>query len=188
MSHIRIFLILLVLILVVSLSGCLTCEKKEYVFELKGVNKGHLTIRYINIFSQQSDTLASLENDYDELLKVWLHDKKVEDDYPQARNLKKRLYEANGQLCGEVTMDFDDVRQVRLFQYQSGPYMINTGALPDDGETYLSSNGDFGDVHMPVVFYPSSTTTIRLTTQIAKPDPTCTSLIDFWIEGGKPKK
>jgi hypothetical protein len=180
--------ILLTALLAFLLSGCLTCEKKEYVFELTGVNKGKLTIKYINIFSAQADSLSALEKDYDELINVWLRDKKLDDDYPKAKNLKKKLYELDGQLCGEVTMEFDDIRQVRLFQYQDGPYMINTGTLTDDGETYLQSNGDFGGDYMPVVFYPPGTKTIRLTTQIAKPDITCVSMIDFWDEAGKPKK
>ena len=45
-----------------------------------------------------------------------------------------------------VTMKFNDLSDVRLFQYQQkGPFMFSMGAVPDDGEEFLQrvGNGHF---------------------------------------------
>ena len=54
------------------------------------------------------------------------------------------MFEENGELCAEIIIDFDDLKAVGLFQYDSkGPYMFNVGSFLDS-ETYLKSNGEFG--------------------------------------------
>jgi len=78
------------------LSSCLTCEKKEYIFELSGPESGKLTIRFINIFSNSLDSAGEVLTDYDELMNMWFAGEKIERDYPMARKFRKRLYEANG--------------------------------------------------------------------------------------------
>ncbi|HOW31672.1 MAG TPA: hypothetical protein PLP88_08900 [Bacteroidales bacterium] len=163
------------------LSGCLTCEKKEYIFELTGPESGKLTIRFVNIFSNSLDSAGEVKTDYAELVDMWLEGEKIERDYPLATKFRKRLYEANGQLCGEVSIEFSSLKAVRLYKYDAqSPYMLNTTTMPDDGETFLSSNGEFGGDHMPVIFWRPDNSTMRLVTSIAKPDSTTVSLLDTW--------
>jgi len=171
----------LFLLLALLISSCLTCERKEYVFQLTGPNSGKLTIRYINIFSNSLDSVGELKTDYEELSGMWLKGEKIERDFPKAEHVKKRLFELNGELCGEVTMEFNDLRDVRLFQYyHKGPYMFSLSAVPDDGETFLQTNGDYGGEHMPVIFWPDDSRTLRFTTTIAKPDSTTVSMLSYW--------
>jgi hypothetical protein len=175
-------------LLAIILSGCLTCEKKEYVFELTGPESGRLTIRFVNIFSNSLDSAGELNVDYDELVNMWLKGEKIERDYPQATKIKKKLYEANGQLCGEITMEFSSLKAVRLYRYDSQtPYMLNTTTMADDGETFMSSNGEFGGDFMPVIFWRPDNTTFRLTTSVAKPDSTTMSLLSIWKAESKKK-
>ena len=175
--------------LALVLSGCLTCEKKEYVFELTGPESGRLTIRYINIFSNSLDSTGEVQADYDELAGMWLNGEKIERDYPEATKIKKRLYESDGQLCGEVTMEFRNLKDVRLFRYnESCPYMLNTTTMADDGETFLNANGDFGGDNMPVIFWRPDNKTLRLSTTIARPDSTTVSLLDIWKANAGMKK
>ena len=177
------------LFLVVAVSSCLTCEKKEYVFQLTGPNSGTLTIRFINIFANSLDSAGELKTDYDELMGMWLNGEKIERDFPKATNIKKRLFEQDGQLCGEVSMEFKDLTAVRLYRHhRSGPFMFSLSATPDDGENFLQSNGDYGGEHMPVIFWPDDSRTLRFTTYIAKPDSTTVSMLNYWKSGKRKRK
>ncbi len=182
-----VFLFFLFLILIVS--SCLTCEKKEYVFQLTGPNSGKLTIRYINIFANSIDSTGELKVDYDELMGMWLNGEKIERDFPKVTDVKKRLFEQDGQLCGEVSMEFKDLSAVRLYRYHhNGPFMFSLNAVPDDGENFLQSNGDYGGEHMPVIFWPDDSRTLRFSTYIAKPDSSTVSMLSYWKAGKKKRK
>ena len=187
MPEIKKLIRFVILILVpLSIAGCLTCERKEYVFQLTGENSGKLTIKYINIFSSLIDTPGELTADYDELADLWYNGEKVEMDFPNAKKFKKRLYEENGTLCGEVTMEFDDLSNVNLYRFKNkGPYMFSMSGVNDDGENFAQSNGDFGGDKMPVIFWPDDAQTLRLTTKIATPDSTCVSMLEQWEQKQK---
>jgi hypothetical protein len=180
--------IALIVLIIAGLSSCLTCEKKEYTFLMTGENSGRLTIRYINIFSNSLDSAGELKVDYEELMDMWLNGEKIERDFPKASKFKKRLYEQDGQLCGEVIMEFNDLSSVRIYRYhQQGPFMFSMSAVNDDGENFLQCNGEFGGEHMPVIFWPADSKTFRFTTIIAKLDSSCVSMLGAWKQssGGK---
>ena len=177
----RIFRLLILFIIPLSIAGCLTCEQKQYIFQLTGENSGRLTIKYINIFSSLIDSTGELTTDYNEMMELWLAGEKIERDFPDARKFKKRLFQENGTLCGEVIMEFNDLSKVHLFRYNGrGPYMFSMSGVNDDSETFLQSNGEFGGDKMPVIFWPEDTRTLRLSTKIATPDSTTVSLLDQW--------
>lgn len=163
------------------MAGCLTCERKEYVFQLTGTNSGKLTIKYVNIFSSLIDSTGELSADYDEMMDLWFNGEKIERDFPQAKKFKKRLFKENGTLCGEVSMEFDDLSKVNLFRYRnSGPLMFSMSAVNDDGEVFAQTNGDYGGDKMPVIFWPDDSKTLRLITRIATPDSSCVSMLGQW--------
>jgi hypothetical protein len=160
------------------LSSCLTVEKKVYTFELKDNNTGTLTIKYINILSMIEDTIDVSREDFDELISSYIDGNEIELEFQNAQVRGKRLFEENGQLCGEVIIDFNDLASVGLFQYDSkSPFMFNVGSFLDS-ETYLNSNGDYGGDIMPVVFWPRSMKNLSLTTYVTDPDETTFSLLD----------
>lgn len=172
---------LLLTLIFFGLSSCLTCEKKEYTFQLTGENSGRLTIRYINIFSNSIDSVGELKVDYDELTEMWLNGEKIERDFPKATRFRKRLYEQDGQLCGEVVMEFENLKDVRLYrQLPHSPLMFSLSAVNDDGENFQQCNGEYGGEFMPVIFWPADAKTLRFSTIIAKPDSTTVSLLDVW--------
>jgi len=177
----RLLSFILLITLPVGLVSCLTCERKEYVFQLTGKNSGKLTIKYINIFSSLIDSTGELDADYDEMINLWLNGEKIERDFPQAKKVRKRLFKEEGTLCGEVSMEFDDLSKVRLYQYQNhGPYMFRISSVNDDGEIFLQSNGEFGGENMPVIFWPEDSRTLRFSTKITVPDSTTVSMIEMW--------
>jgi hypothetical protein len=172
---------LIVIIVSMCLVSCLTCERKEYTFQLTNVNSGRLTIKYVNIFSSLVDSSGELSADYDEMINLWLLGEKVERDFPKAKKFKKRLFEENGVLCGEVTMEFDDLANVNLYRYmQKGPYMFSMSGVNDDDEKFAQSNGEFGGDKIPVIFWPEDTRTLRFSTKIAEPDSTSVSMLERW--------
>lgn len=181
MSINKLFRFFALILIPLSIAGCLTCESKEYIFQFTGENSGKLTIKYINIFSSLIDSTAEVTSDYDELADLWYHGKKVEMDFPHATKFKKRLFEENGTLCGEITMEFDELSKVGLYRFMNkGPYMFSMSGANDDGENFAHSNGDFGGDKMPVIFWPEDSRTLRLTTKIATPDSTCISMLQMW--------
>ena len=163
------------------ITGCLTCERKEYVFKMTGPNSGKLTIKYVNIFSSLIDSTGEISADYDELANMWMKGEKLERDFPGAKKFRKRLFKDHGTLCGEISMVFDDLSKVHLYRFNGkGPFMFSMSGVNDDGEIYDQSNGEFGGDKMPVIFWPEDTKTLRFSTKIAEPDSTCVSMLDMW--------
>lgn len=174
----RIALALLLLPLIMFISGCLTVEYKKYKFEFTGENSGILTIKYINILSVMDDTVDISDQDFYELITTYVEGDQIEQDYPEAFVKSKRLFEENGQLCGEVVIEFTDISHARLFRLNgAGPYMycLICGSTT---ETYEQSNGTFGGDIMPIVFWEENLKVLDLLSVVTVPDETTISLVD----------
>jgi len=164
----RILLLFTIGVFALFLSSCLTVEKKQYTFELTGKDSGKLTIKYINIMSNVDSAGVTEIKDFQELLDTYVKGTKIEETYPNAKNFSKRLFEENGVLCGEVSMDFPDLTAARLYQLdKKSPYMFYASSV--DGETYLESNGTYGGEFMPVVIFSNSMKKLVVTTSVSKP-------------------
>ncbi|HLN53050.1 MAG TPA: hypothetical protein VK212_05035 [Lentimicrobium sp.] len=173
---------LVILLMAVGLTSCLTVEKKQYTYQLTGNNSGKLTIKYINIYSIMDDGKDVSQSDFQELVDKYLNGTQIMEDFPAASNIKTRLFEENDQLCGEITLDFNDLNSARLYQYSKGcPIMMNISTA-FDSETYISSNGEYGNDHMPVVFWPTDAKKMVVTTLVSTPDETSTSMLDDYKE------
>lgn len=178
---------LFILLAIIGLSSCLTVEKKEYTYQITGANTGKLTIKYINIYSIMDDGKDVSQSDFKELLDKYLNGTQAMEDFPAASNIKTRLFEENDQLCGEITLDFNDLNSARLYQYDKEcPIMMNISTA-FDSETYVSSNGEYGNDHMPVVFWPSGSKKLVVTTLVSTPDETSTSMLEEYREWAKSK-
>ncbi len=161
------------------LSGCLTVEKKQYTIDITGKNSGKLTIKYINIMGSEDDSTYSTEEDFNELIDSYLYGDKIEQAYPGAKNITKRLFEENGQLCGEVTMDFPDLAAAHLYQYDKKSPLMYSISQSVDGEEYLESNGTFGGDKMKVIFWAKGTKKLTYTTKISAMDSYVSLLSDY---------
>jgi hypothetical protein len=167
-------------ILALIMTSCLTVEKKEYSFEMTGDNSGKMTIRYINILSVMDDGNDVSAADFQELLDKYINGDQIMQDFPGATNINKRLYEENEQLCAEVTLDFQDLSAARLYQFdKKSPVMMCISAAYDS-ETYVSSNGSYGNDFMPVVFWPSGSKKLEVVTSVTATDETTMSLLSAY--------
>lgn len=177
--------------LVISLSGCLTVEFKEYYIKLKNGQSGEATIRFINIVSESDDTTDITKDDFQTLIETYMNGNKFERDNPGFRNVKKRLYEEKGMLCGEITFTFDTLATVRLFKFdKDSPYMYYA-SNPLSSETLIETNGIVGEPWMPVVFWKKDAREFYVKTKVASDARFRTSLLKQyreWVaEQGKKK-
>lgn len=181
----KIVSVLVVALVAVILTGCLTVEKKQYTFEFTGKNSGKLTIKYINIMSNVDSAGYTEIVDFDDLVTNYLNGTKIEESYPGATNITKRVFEENGVLCGEVTMEFPNLEAARLYQYdKKSPFMFYASSV--DGETYVESNGVYGGDNLPVVMWPAKLKKLVVTTSVSKPsDESYVSLLGEYIKWKK---
>ncbi|MCF8296189.1 MAG: hypothetical protein K9J13_01470 [Saprospiraceae bacterium] len=174
------FQILALIFLAILISGCLTVEKKEYTFEFTGKNSGTLTIKYVNIMSSKDDDLDVSKEDFDELISKYLNGDEISKTYPEAKNIKTRIFEENGKLCGEAKMDFAILSDVKLYQQsKKSPYMLCLKSTLDS-ETYYDSNGNYGGEIMPVVFWPKKLKKLTVVTKVSDDDESTISLLSHY--------
>lgn len=161
-----------VVIMSLATSGCLTAERKEITFWVKPDGSGSGRILFRDIVSVPEDTNDASVTDYTELVDNYLKGRKFEEYYPQYTNFKKRLFEQNGKLNGEVTFDFGHYEDVGLYRYlDRGPWMYHVGMQSEFGvERYDTSNGSMGGQMMPVVFWPENTTEFRISSRFERSD------------------
>ena len=176
---------LIIIFLVLVMSSCLTTEKKEYIFKFTGQNTGTLTIRYINLLSSSDDSTDISKKDFQELLNTYINGDKIKEEYPTATNIRKQLYEINGQLYAEILMDFQNLEAARLYQHDANsPFMLCL-TTEKDTEHFVESNGSYGGKIMPVVFWDKDLKELRLTTSITQPDQSTKSLAGPYREWKK---
>jgi hypothetical protein len=165
------------------LNSCLTCEKKEYTFQFTGKDTGVLTIKFINIMSTMDDTVDNTIEDYATLMTDYYEGTEIENDFPDAKLVDKRLFEENGVLCGEVKLEFSTMNMAHLYRHHdTGPIMYCLGCYSIDSEYYGESNGEYGGDIMPVVFWDPELTTLELKTDVTSPDETTLTLLPSWQE------
>ena len=169
--------ILLIIIIVCSMQSCLTVEKKEYTFKMVSADKGILTIKFINIMSV-SGSEDELNKDFEELIQSFVEGERIEQEYPFAKLVYKKIFEENGKLCAKIQFEFDELTAVKLYRYNEiGPYMYSISHAATN-EKYAQSNGNYGGEVMPVVFWENDTKKLDLITSITNPDKTSKSLLD----------
>ena len=176
---------LLIILLAMVMSSCLTTEKKEYVFKFTGKNSGTLTIRYINLMSASEDSTDRSKGDFQELVNKYINGDPINKEYPTATNIKKQIYELNGQLYAEVVMDFPNLEAAKLYQYDpNSPFMLCL-TTETNTEHFVESNGVYGGTSMPVVLWHKDMKELHVTTSITQPDQSTHSLTDAYKEWKK---
>ena len=165
---------ILLLLCALGASGCLTAERKEIVLRVKPDGSGTGTITFYNVGSIEEDGNDVSIRDYSELVSNYLKGTKFEDFYPDYINFRKRLYESDGELNGEVTFEFIHYEDIGLYRYQgNGPWMYHVGQRSDFAvETYDASNGTVPNTLMPVVFWPAETTEFHIVSKFDRSEST----------------
>lgn len=167
MTKVKIFLMALAAFAFIFTS-CLTVETKTYSYKITGDGSGKLTVKYYNIMSIVDSAGVTEKEDFEELVNDYIDGNKIDNSYPEATNIKKRLFEEDGVLCGEITMDYPTLAAARLFKLDgTSPYTFYVSSI--DGENYVESNGTYGGEVCPVVQWPSDMKKLNITTSVSKP-------------------
>jgi hypothetical protein len=185
----RITLTLAACVLLASvLPGCLTVETKEVRIKLSDEYSGEAAILFVNIQSETDDSTNASGQDFTELVQSYLQGKQFEHDNAGFRNVRKRLFEQEQKLVGEVQLSFDSLAAVRLFKYDgTSPYMMFLGT-PSSNELLVETNGTFGGDRMPVIFWPSETREFYVKTRTPVSEGVRRSLLDVfhrWEQTGR---
>lgn len=182
---------LIALLCALGAAGCLTVESKEYRITLRPDLTGEATITFVNILSESEDTSDVSADDFTQLIQFYYEGAQFEEDNPGFRNVRKRLYERDGKLMGEVAFSFDSIAAVRLFRYDAdSPFMYFAGS-PLSAEELVETNGTRGPDWLPVVFWPRGTTTFFVKTKVASEVQYRRSLLNRyreWQAAGGPEK
>lgn len=177
---------LIISLLALCLSSCLTVEKKEYTFELTGKTAGKLTIKYINIMSDLEEDDIDGEADFKELITNYIEGESLKEEFPNAKIVSKELFEENGVLNGKVVIEFTDLNSVKLFKYnKSCPYIYFFGGGGLSTETYLSSNGEKAPDYISAAIWGKKTKRMTLTTNVSEPSDKTISLLPNYQEWKK---
>lgn len=181
----RSIIYLFLFIFSVSLIGCLTVETKEYSYKLKDGNKGSGKIKYINIM-RTVDSATTMETEYRELIDSYLNGNKPEDEMLGVKNVKKRLFEEDNHLCGEITFDFDDITSLKFYNYKGKiwTFALTGNSIFGGNESYFSSNGTFGGENMPVIFWDNGENELNFKTTVSQNDKKNESFLEIWKKNG----
>ncbi len=157
-KHSSLFLILAALF-AIALSGCLTADTKEVHITINDDGKsGSGRIIFSGIASTPGDSVSAVNEDFNSLVAEYYQGRKIEMENKGWKNVRKKLYVADGKLMGEIDFDFDDLATVGIYRYlDSGPYMyytVSEGFLTSG--QYESSNGMYLGEKFPVIFWDST--------------------------------
>jgi hypothetical protein len=179
-------LLLAIALFSVTLSSCLTAEKKEVHLKLNADGKsGSGSILFSGVSSSPGDSVAAVNEDFNSLIAEYYQGRKIEEANPGMKNVRKKLYKEDGELKGEIDFDFDDVSDLGIFRYKnSGPlmyYTVSEGFLMSG--QYESSNGTYMGEKLPVIFWDSTQTDLFYRLTLSSPQEPKTSLLakyDQW--------
>ncbi len=161
-------------------SGCLTADKKEVHLLLNDDGRsGSGRIIFTGLASSPGDSVQAVNEDFNTLIAEYYQGRKIELQNSGMKNVRKRLFEQDGKLVGEIDFDFDDVSSLGVFQYKnSGPYMFYTVA---DGfftsGQYESSNGTYMGDKFPVIFWDSTQRELFYQMSLTTPQESKTPLL-----------
>lgn len=149
---------------VLLFSGCLTTEHKEYRLKINKDGSGKAVIKHVNILSQKDGEKDQSFKDFAELVTDYVEGNRLQDDYPNAKMLSKKLFEENNMLMGEFELEFDGIETFKLYKFDDdSPYMFYVDSF---SENYIESNGVYNPDVMPVIFWDKNTTDFYIKTRV----------------------
>ncbi len=180
----RITIFSVILVATYLLSSCLTCETKDYTFELNNTGGGKLSIKFNNIMSKKDkEDLSKTEEiaaDFEELADKYIKSDEIEKTFPDAKMIEKKLYEENGKLNGIIVFEFTKISQVKLYQFDKmSPFQYYLSSL--SSESFGSTNGVQAPDYLPVISWDKATKKLTLSTKVQEVDAeTTSSLLASW--------
>ncbi len=167
-SFLRISMLILFSLVVINLTGCLSTEYKEYIFEINSDGSGEGEIIFYNLVSVEDDEKDVSFKDFGELVSDYIEGTNFENDNPNYLVTKKELLEKDSILVGRVEFTFTNINDIGFFKSEDcdcSPLMYFMG---DFGETYSESNGNYlgEEKDFPVIIWQSNADEIYIKTVV----------------------
>jgi len=142
-------------LVLINLTGCLSVEYKEYIFNINSDGSGDGEILFYNIVSIEEDEKDVSIKDFGELVSNYIEGENFEDDNPNYQVTIKELFEKDSILTGRVEFAFTNFRDIGFFKSEDcdcSPLMYYMG---DFGEAYSESNGNYlgEEKNFPVIIW-----------------------------------
>ncbi|GAB4281154.1 MAG: hypothetical protein Kow0068_05580 [Marinilabiliales bacterium] len=170
--------IIILIVLVIIATSCLTVEKKTYTFNINKDGSVTLTIDYYNIISTEDDEKDVSLTDFSSLISDYYEGDKLNNDYPEGEIVEKKLFEKDGVLCGKVVINFPNTDMANIRQYKDqGPLMYYLGSF---SETYETSNGEYMGTGFPVIFWDEKEKNLTFSTIVTTDLSTAHSLLSYY--------
>ena len=113
----KVSLAIAVMLIAIFFVGCLAVDRKEYTWKIDADGSGTAKIVYKNIFSSGNTEEDMSADDFTSLIDDYIEGTAIDDELPDVKNLKKRLYVEDGLLCGEVTFEFEKLSDIGFYRY-----------------------------------------------------------------------
>ncbi|MCF7918769.1 MAG: hypothetical protein K9N06_02515 [Candidatus Cloacimonetes bacterium] len=182
--YIRIFILILASLLA---SGCLSYEFKQYTFKVNDDGSGSGSIKFINLASQDEDSLDVSLADFDKLINDYLQGTSFEEGNPSFKVNNKELYEEDGVLCGIVEFTFDDYFEAGFYTDLNyfNDSVTDSVLIYYDGEfdeiVWESNGDDLSEIlDMPVISWALDTKFFYIKTQSIQDDTNSHELLDIY--------
>lgn len=186
----KIIKMLALFVVAVSLTGCLSSEKKEYSYKVNGDGSGSGKIKFVNIISQKDDGKDVSFSDFGELVDKYLNGEQFETDNPNLVVTDKKLYEEDGKLMGEVTFTFKSLSDINFIIEPGCDCSPIFYPMSTFSETFESSNGTYlgENSSATMIKWPSGTKEFTFTTVVTSDLKETVSLLGMyktWKESNK---
>ena len=165
----------------ITICGCLTPEYKEYRFTVNEDGSGKGSITYYNFVSEQEEGEDVSNGDFVMLINDYLYGTNFETENPTFSVIRKDVYERNGELCGIVEFTFEDYLAGDFEKYDEENIEINY-FLDDITEEIVDANGEFssGEDALPIVEWASGTSDFYIRTLVKKDMSATHPLIGYY--------
>ena len=168
--------------LLIILTGCLSTEYKEYIFQINPDGSGEGEIIFHNLLSVEDDEKDDSFKDFSELISDYIEGENFENDNPNYQVTNKDLFEQDSILVGKVEFEFTNINEIGFFKSDDcdcSPLMYYLG---DFGETYSESNGNYlgEEKDFPVIIWPFDADDIYIKTVVQEDLAETHSLLRFY--------
>jgi len=176
----KIFYMIFIIFLILTVSSCLTYRVAEYTIEFSETfNSGTITVKYSDVRSSE-DKEEKRKKDFTELIELFEQDKFLLDQIEDGVYVKDRhLFEKNGQINAEYSGIFDNLKidgNELKSKNEERILLLST----DDGEVIESNGKIYLSEHNILLVWPNDQKILTFKRTLKNYEERSYSFIDYY--------
>ncbi len=173
---------LIIFLISLFMTGCLTTEFKEYRFHINADGSGSGTVKFINIVSEEDEETDVSDTDFDELINNYIEGESFETDNPFYQVSSKELFEEDGMLCGKVEFTFENYKEIGFYRFKDSAKTPVIYYLDDDSEVLIETDGVFyaDNKNVPISLWEPGTSDFFFKTSVKQDLSDSISLVEHY--------